>query len=674
MSISRRLPLLAPLALAILPLACEDSGVAESSQAQAQLASARTAYLEVVANRPATMLVGSELASKAIDDDEARQIEAFAGLRATTDRALSGIANQISPLASSGNAAAGLMLAEVKLDQARLRMQDLLAETSTAAAARRVVLATARAAADLDAAAAANEAMQLPAADALRRSAGEARRAASSEQAVIETERRGADRLAESIESFRRRSGELNADALELQRQASAQNPIDAFDLIAESAELRRMANELAVEASGQEIAFETQADAIRDRERERLGLEALAAGREQAANLLTEVSSALAAQSSTFRQAAADIRQRLVPAAAAIELGAESSFGQSAAAARSDFEAAASAARRARSGGSRDLQASLDWLVVAARQGAAAVSVAEADAFAAQASFYKALLENLPSGGEVDRWRRALEGASAEAQSARARAEEIFTEIAESLESLPALSGATGTLLQQELQSAMSRFAQREIGGTANDGRGSSMSSASASAANSAGGPPFASAEALLEFLRRGGLADGDAAMMEQVFRATSPGGRRMLKAVIAIGQAAEPVRAAMVETFGSASGLEQLGGGSMPGMESAELVSNEGDQAVVDLGGTELVLVAEGGKWYADFDSMMGGGDPAQMAMQAGMMEGMAKQMGPFFTMFAQRVRDGEFASAQAAGVAMQQEMMTAMMGGAAGGARAR
>ena len=86
MSISHRLPLLAPLALAILPLACEDSGVAESSQAQAQLASARTAYLEVVANRPATMLVGSELASKAIDDDEARQIEAFAGLRATPGR------------------------------------------------------------------------------------------------------------------------------------------------------------------------------------------------------------------------------------------------------------------------------------------------------------------------------------------------------------------------------------------------------------------------------------------------------------------------------------------------------------------------------------------------------------------------------------------------------------
>ena len=669
MSISRRLPLIAPLALAILPLACEDAGVAESGQAQAQLAAARTAYLEVVANRPTTS-VASNLAGA--DDEEARQIEAFAALRSQTDRALSGIANEISPLASGGNAAAGLMLAEVKLDQARLRVQDLFAEAGTASAARRVVFAMARAAADLDAAAAANDAMQLPAADALRRAAGEARRAAASEQAVIETERRSAERLAESIESFRRRAGELNADALELQRRASAQNPIDAYDLIAESADLRRMANELAVEAAGQEIAFEVQEDAIRDRDRERLGLEAQAAGRDQAATLVSEISAALASQSSTFRQAATEIRQRLVPAAAAIELGAESVFGQAAAAARSDFEAAAAAARRARSGGSRDLQASLDWLVVAARQGDAAVSVAEADAFAAQASFYKSLLENLPGGAEADRWRRSLEAASAEAQSARTRAEETFAELAESIESLPATAGATGTMLRQELQAAMSKFAQREVGSNPGGGRSANTAGGSVTGGGSSSGPPFASAEDLFAFLQSGGLADGNAATMEQVFRATSPGGRRMLKATIAIGQAAEPVRAAMVETFGSAAGLEQLGGGSMPGMDSAEIISNDGDQAVVDLGGTELVLIAEDGTWFADFDSMMGGGDPGQMAMQAGMMEGMAKQMGPFFTMFAQRVRDGEFASMQEAGAAMQQEMMAAMMGAAAGASR--
>ena len=584
------------------------------------------------------------------------------------------LALAILPLASGGNAAAGLMLAEVKLDQAKLRMQDLFTEAGTTSAARRAVFALARAAADLDAAAAANDSMRLPAADALRRAAGEARRAAASEQAVIETERRSAERLAESIESFRRRAGELNADALELQRRASAQNPIDAYDLIAESADLRRMANELAVEAAGQEIAFEVQEDAIRDRDRERLGLEAQAAGRDQAATLVSEISAALASQSSTFRQAATEIRQRLVPAAAAIELGAESVFGQAAAAARSDFEAAAAAARRARSGGSRDLQASLDWLVVAARQGDAAVSVAEADAFAAQASFYKSLLENLPGGAEADRWRRSLEAASAEAQSARTRAAETFAELAESIESLPATAGATGTMLRQELQAAMSKFAQREVGGNPGGGRSANTAGGSVTGGGSSSGPPFASAEDLFAFLQSGGLADGNAATMEQVFRATSPGGRRMLKATIAIGQAAEPVRLAMVETFGSAGGLEQLGGGAMPGMESAQLVSNDGDQAVVDLGGTELVLIAEDGTWFADFDSMMGGGDPAQMAMQAGMMEGMAKQMGPFFTMFAQRVRDGEFASMQQAGAAMQQEMMAAMMGGAGGAAAGR
>ncbi|MGA1518321.1 MAG: hypothetical protein ACO396_11170, partial [Phycisphaerales bacterium] len=182
MSITRRLALIAPTALALLPLACEDSGVSDSGQAQAQLAAARTAYLEVVANRP-TMSLPTDAASKASDDEEARQIEAYLALRSQTDRALAGIANEISPLASSGNAAAGLMLAEVRLDQARLRMQDLLAEAKVASEARRVALALAQAAADLNAAVVANETMQLPAAQALREAAGQTRRDASSEQA-----------------------------------------------------------------------------------------------------------------------------------------------------------------------------------------------------------------------------------------------------------------------------------------------------------------------------------------------------------------------------------------------------------------------------------------------------------------------------------------------------------
>ena len=77
MSIIRRLALsIAPTTLALLPLACEDSGVAESGQAQTQLAAARTAYLEVVANRP-SMFLPADAAASASDDEEARQIEAY---------------------------------------------------------------------------------------------------------------------------------------------------------------------------------------------------------------------------------------------------------------------------------------------------------------------------------------------------------------------------------------------------------------------------------------------------------------------------------------------------------------------------------------------------------------------------------------------------------------------
>lgn len=320
----RSLLIAVPLALAILPLACEDAGVADSSQARSQLAAARTAYLQVIANRPAATLSAGEFAASPADDEEARQLEAFARMRAETDRALGAIANQLAPLAGSGHAAAGLMLAEVRLDQANLRMQDLLAETRTLAEARRGALALARAAADLEAAAAANHAVQLPDLASLRGTAGEARRAAGSEQALIETDRRSSARLAESIETFRRRADELNANAIELQRQASAENPIDAFDLIEESAELRRMANEMVVQAAGQEIVLEQQDARILDRDRDRLGLEAKASGGENAARFVSQIRDALEAQSKTFREAASGIRGRLVTAAAAIELGAE--------------------------------------------------------------------------------------------------------------------------------------------------------------------------------------------------------------------------------------------------------------------------------------------------------------------------------------------------------------
>ncbi|MGA1393295.1 MAG: hypothetical protein ACO38W_09080, partial [Phycisphaerales bacterium] len=244
-----------------------------------------------------------------------------------------------------------------------------------------------------------------------------------------------------------------------------------------------------------------------------------------------------------------------------------------------------------------------------------------------------------------------------------------VFSEIAESLESLPTGGGEPAPLIQQELQAAMSSFSQRPLGTPNAGGRVADESVGSATA--SAGGPPFASPEALLAFLQRGGVADGNAATMEQVFRATSPAGRRMLKATLAIAQAAQPVAAAMMETFGESSGLDRLGGGAMPGMESARMVSSDGSQATIEVDGQELTLISEDGGWFADFDSMLPAGDPTQMAMQAGMLEGMAKQMGTFFSMFAQRIRDGEFASAEEAGGAMQQEMMAAMMG-AAGGSR--
>ncbi|MGA1631103.1 MAG: hypothetical protein ACO4BU_03240 [Phycisphaerales bacterium] len=227
---------------------------------------------------------------------------------------------------------------------------------------------------------------------------------------------------------------------------------------------------------------------------------------------------------------------------------------------------------------------------------------------------------------------------------------------------------------MQQEVQAALSRFAQREAGETNASGRGGAMNSSNSSnsgAVSAAGGPPFASAEALLAFLQQGGLADGNPTMFDQVFAATSPAGRRALKTAAAFGEVAEPARAATVEFFGQpvtpiAMAMSLL----TPQFEGATISSDDGAAAVVVTARGEFGLINQGGAWMVDFDGLQT--MAPQLAMVFQIPDATVRTMGPNFTMFAQRVRDGEFASMQEAGAAMQQEMMGAMMGAAGGAAR--
>jgi hypothetical protein len=676
MSMTRRVAFIAPIAFAALPLACEDSGVAESRQAQAQLAAARAAYLEVMANRP-SLQMPADAPPAGLDDEETRQIDAYLALRSKADRALSGIANQISPLATNGNAAAGLMLAEVKLEQAWLRKQDLLAAASTASTARRATLALARAAAEFESA---RTGVELPIAsqedqdspfrpsEDLQSVARDAAQQARSSQANVEILQSELQILLGDIESFRRGADELNADATGLQREASSLNPIDAYEPISEAADLRRLANAMTREAANQEINLDEKEAEILVPQRQRLRLAAAAAGLERRANLIEELRGLLTTQSDDFRVAAEAVLEKLVPRVADIQLGDESDFGQAAAAARSDFQAAADAVRRASSSGGRQLQSSLDWTLVSAKQGEAAVWVIEADSLASQASFLKALLENVPAAPQADRWRRALDKASADSASARASADEVFTELLDSLDSMPEMSGESGTLIQQEIRSAMASFAQRAVGTESSFGRGPDSGSGSATA--SADGPPFTSPEALLAFLQQGGIADGNPTMFDQVFAATSPAGRRALKTVAALGEVAESARAASVERFGQpVSPIAMVMSRLTPEFEGATISSDDGSAATVVTSLGQLGLLNQDGAWVVDFDGLQA--VVPQLVKFSQMSEATVPTMGPRFAMFAQRIRDGEFASAEEAGGAMQQEMMAAMMG-AAGGSR--
>jgi hypothetical protein len=173
-----------------------------------------------------------------------------------------------------------------------------------------------------------------------------------------------------------------------------------------------------------------------------------------------------------------------------------------------------------------------------------------------------------------------------------------------------------------------------------------------------------------LLAFLQQGGLADGNPTMFDQVFAATSPAGRRALKTVAALGEVAEPARAASVETFGQpVTPIAMAMSFLTPQFEGATIASDDGSAATVVTSLGQFGLLNQDGAWVVDFDGLQA--VVPQLAMFSQMPEATVRTMGSRFMMFAQRIRDGEFASMQEAGAAMQQEMMGAMMGGAAGGA---
>jgi hypothetical protein len=213
----------------------------------------------------------------------------------------------------------------------------------------------------------------------------------------------------------------------------------------------------------------------------------------------------------------------------------------------------------------------------------------------------------------------------------------------------------------------------------TASKSSGRSMSGGAAAGAKGS----EADLEALVNRLNAASTPmESTRAMLESVD--DSSGAARALKDIVAKSmRMMEPLMTAVEEKFGAegakslGSGMGGMGGGMGGGMNPGMGISGltkksfDGNKAVyTDSAGQEVNFVFTSSGWKIDLLAAM---PPAQAAMmeQAGpMIDMVMKPMGDAMKTLADRVRAGEFNSAEEVAAAIQQQLMEAMTGGMGGG----
>jgi len=205
------------------------------------------------------------------------------------------------------------------------------------------------------------------------------------------------------------------------------------------------------------------------------------------------------------------------------------------------------------------------------------------------------------------------------------------------------------------------------------------------------AGGASEADLDALIA---RMNAAEGDAAanlaMVEYIDDST-PAGKAMKDMVAGAANMMKPLMDAVSEKFGAAAAAkiaEGLGGGGRGGrgamggmgamsaqMRSLTKKSVSGDTTICTTAdGQEVTFTSRSGSWKLDVASTMSEEQAAQMQQLAPMLSMMMAPMKAAAEAVAARVKAGEFASAEEAGAALQQEMMKGMGGGFGGAGRGR
>jgi hypothetical protein len=568
---------------------------------------------------------------------------------------LEAIATRLDAVARDGDPAANLLLARVRLDLGRLRLDAATAEESAIAARRSAAMTTLAAAASFAAGA-----------EELRGVEFEAqRRGLEAARAAAEGDRSSSQSLLREIDQ-RTRVREVEISRLERSVRAAEEQATGYRELAAREDVVgaRATAGRFRVSIADERSRLVADANSTPRHTRAAGDLAIAAAeadGSSRGIETLASIDASIRRQAESLADTAAALRAPIAaaatPAAAEPLLGGDR-IAAELDAARRDYAAAASAAGRAASGGDRSLQSSARALQLNARFGELATDLVDAERLASEAGLKAALGE---AASEIEELRTA-------AETIRTRIEEQLATLEGSIESMGG-SGPAAAMMRAEFAAAVQR-----LSGASSEAAAAPIGAANpaAATATAADGPPFTSVEDLAAFIASGAISNAPANVQRQVLLATSRGAKRLLEVNLAMARTGDDVRVAMIDTFGTAA---NAGPGGFGAFEGGEVLSSSGDEAEFGSGTSAVRLVRRDGRWFIDFDAMlasMGMGDPAAMGATAEMLEAASSQMGPFFRMFAQRIRNGEFSSADEANMAMAEAMAQAMiqMAGQAGG----
>lgn len=209
------------------------------------------------------------------------------------------------------------------------------------------------------------------------------------------------------------------------------------------------------------------------------------------------------------------------------------------------------------------------------------------------------------------------------------------------------------------------------------------SGSKSSGRSMSGAGGASEADLDALVARLN---ALEGPAAneMMLELIDDSTPTGKAMKDMLGSAVSMMKPLTDAVAEKFGAdaaAKLAEGLGGRQAGGMGSSLRLGDgmngltkksvDGATAVFTTeDGTEIRFTSSSGSWKLDAAATMSEEQAAQLQQLAPMLSMMMAPMKKAATAVADRVKAGEFASAEEVGAALQQEMMKSMGGGFGGG----